>query len=117
MRRCCGFPPHCPNLVVELASDSDAGLSALRRKMASYQAHGAQLGWLLIPDTAPACWLTPRPLEATPDFGPGLDPVVQTLVVSGTRALCTPWRSLALRISTLYRLYRIRFSHRQGDGW
>jgi Uma2 family endonuclease len=47
-----GFPPLCPDLVVELASASDGaprGLTALRRKMASYQANGAQLGWLLIP--------------------------------------------------------------------
>jgi Uma2 family endonuclease len=39
--------------VVELASPSDEGprgLAALRRKMAAYQANGAQLGWLLIPD-------------------------------------------------------------------
>lgn len=48
-----GFPPLCPDLLVELASPSDAGprgLTALRRKMAAYQANGAQLGWLLIPE-------------------------------------------------------------------
>lgn len=47
-----GFPPLCPDLVVELASPSDEGprgLSALRRRMQAYQANGAQLGWLLIP--------------------------------------------------------------------
>jgi Uma2 family endonuclease len=47
-----GFPPLCPDLVVELASPSDEGprgLTALRPKMANYQANGAQLGWLLIP--------------------------------------------------------------------
>lgn len=47
-----GFPPLCPDLVVELASPSDEGprgLTALRQKMATYQANGAQLGWLLIP--------------------------------------------------------------------
>ena len=52
-----GFAPLCPDLVVELASTSGAspsdegprGLSALRRKMAAYQANGARLGWLLIP--------------------------------------------------------------------
>lgn len=47
------FPPLCPDLLVELASPSDAGprgLTALRRKMAAYQANGAQLGWLLIPE-------------------------------------------------------------------
>jgi Uma2 family endonuclease len=48
-----GFAPLCPDLVVELASASDEGprgLIALRRKMAAYQANGAQLGWLLIPE-------------------------------------------------------------------
>jgi len=48
-----GFVPLCPDLVVELASPSDEGprgLAALRRKMATYQANGAQLGWLLIPE-------------------------------------------------------------------
>ena len=48
-----GFAPLCPDLVVELASPRDEGprgLTALRRKMAAYQANGAQLGWLLIPD-------------------------------------------------------------------
>ena len=48
-----GFAPLCPDLVVELASPSDLGprgLTALRRKMAAYQANGAQLGWLLIPE-------------------------------------------------------------------
>ena len=47
------FPPLCPDLLVELASPSDEGprgLTALRCKMAAYQANGAQLGWLLIPE-------------------------------------------------------------------
>jgi Uma2 family endonuclease len=47
-----GFAPLCPDLVVELASPSDEGprgLSALRSKMAAYQANGARIGWLLIP--------------------------------------------------------------------
>jgi len=47
------FPPLCPDLVIELASASDAGprgAGALRRKMALYQANGAQLGWLLLPE-------------------------------------------------------------------
>jgi Uma2 family endonuclease len=47
-----GFAPLCPE-VVELACPSDQGprgLTALRRKMAAYQANGAQLGWLLIPE-------------------------------------------------------------------
>jgi Uma2 family endonuclease len=48
-----GFPPMCPDLVVELASASDEGprgAEALRRKMAGYQANGARLGWLLFPE-------------------------------------------------------------------
>ena len=48
-----GFPPLCPDLVIELASPSDSGprgAEALRRKMAAYQANGAQLGWLLFPE-------------------------------------------------------------------
>ena len=47
-----GFAPLCPDLVVELASPSDEGprgVSALRQKMAAYQANGARLGWLLLP--------------------------------------------------------------------
>jgi len=42
-----GFAPLCPDLVVELASPSDAGprgVAALRRKMANYQRNGARLG-------------------------------------------------------------------------
>jgi Uma2 family endonuclease len=48
-----GFPPLCPELVVELVSPSDGGgrgAQALRRKLAAYLANGAQLGWLLFPD-------------------------------------------------------------------
>ena len=52
------FPPLCPDLVVELASPNGAspsdegssGVSALRRKMDTYQANGARLGWLLLPE-------------------------------------------------------------------
>ena len=48
-----GFPPLCPDLVIELVSPSDEGprgSEALRRKMAAYIANGAQLGWLLFPE-------------------------------------------------------------------
>jgi Uma2 family endonuclease len=41
-----GFPPLCPDLVVELVSPSDEGprsSEALRRKMAAYLANGARL--------------------------------------------------------------------------
>jgi Uma2 family endonuclease len=48
-----GFPPLCPDLVVELVSPSDEGprgSEALRRKMVAYLANGARLGWLLFPE-------------------------------------------------------------------
>ena len=48
-----GFPPLCPDLVMELASPGDEGprgVSNLRRKMGLYQANGARLGWLLLPE-------------------------------------------------------------------
>ncbi|MBD2550545.1 Uma2 family endonuclease [Microcystis elabens FACHB-917] len=48
-----GFPPLCPDLVVELASPLDEGprgAEALRRKLDAYLANGAQLGWLLFPE-------------------------------------------------------------------
>ena len=76
-----GFAPLCPDLLVELASPSDEGprgLTALRRKMAAYQANGARLGWLLISyDQAVEVWPASgapqrleqiQVLEATPEF-------------------------------------------------
>lgn len=79
-----GFAPLCPDLVVELASPRDEGprgLTALRNKMTAYQANGARLGWLLIPqEQALEIWpASGEPqrleqiqlLEATSDF-PGL---------------------------------------------
>lgn len=47
------FAPLCPDLVVELASAADEGprgIRALRQKMATYRANGAELGWLLLPE-------------------------------------------------------------------
>ena len=79
------FSPLCPDLVVELASPSGEGprgLSALRQKMAAYQANGARLGWLLIPqDQAVEVWpasgspqrlVSADVLEGGPEF-PGLE--------------------------------------------
>jgi Uma2 family endonuclease len=43
-----GFPPICPDFVVELRSPSDS-LNFLREKMEEYVANGAQLGWLIDP--------------------------------------------------------------------
>jgi Uma2 family endonuclease len=78
------FAPLCPDLVVELASSSDKdprALTALRNKMAAYQANGARLGWLLIPhQQAVEVWPAsgaaqrldaPDVLEGGPEF-PGL---------------------------------------------
>ncbi|MBM5818445.1 MAG: Uma2 family endonuclease [Cyanobacteria bacterium K_Offshore_surface_m2_239] len=65
-----GFPPLCPELVIELASVRDAspsdtgprGVTALRHKMARYQANGARLGWLLLPEErAVEIWRTGQP--------------------------------------------------------
>jgi Uma2 family endonuclease len=58
------FPPLCPDLVVELVSPSDTGprsITALRRKMDLYQANGARLGWLLLPQERGDGNLTGRP--------------------------------------------------------
>ena len=67
-----GFPPLCPDLVIELASASDAGprgSEALRRKMALYRVNGAQLGWLLFPEErAVEIW---RATPADPQAGEG----------------------------------------------
>jgi Uma2 family endonuclease len=80
-----GFPPLCPDLVVELASPAD-GPQALRRKMVAYMANGASLGWLLLPQSrtvevwkagaaetahSPLVLSDPARLEAGPEF-PGL---------------------------------------------
>ena len=80
-----GFPPLCPDLVVELASPSDEP-QVLRRKLADYMANGASLGWLLLPQSrtveiwkagaaetanAPLVLTDPARLEAGPEF-PGL---------------------------------------------
>ena len=84
-----GFPPLCPDLVVELASPSD-GPQELRRKMAAYMANGASLGWLLLPQSrtvevwkagaaetanSSLVFTDPARLEADPEFpGPVIDP-------------------------------------------
>jgi Uma2 family endonuclease len=43
-----GFPPICPDFVVELRSPSDS-IDFLREKMEEYVTNGAQLGWLIDP--------------------------------------------------------------------
>lgn len=43
-----GFPPVCPDFVVELRSESDS-LGSLEEKMVGWIANGAALGWLIDP--------------------------------------------------------------------
>ncbi len=45
-----GFYKICPDFVIELRSDSDR-LAVLQAKMQEYIANGAQLGWLIDPQT------------------------------------------------------------------
>lgn len=44
------FPPLCPDFVIELRSPTDR-LTTLQRKLAEYIAQGAQLGWLIDPQS------------------------------------------------------------------
>jgi len=44
------FAPLCPDFVLELQSPSD-DLATLQAKLAEYIANGAQLGWLIAPET------------------------------------------------------------------
>ncbi|MBF2098159.1 MAG: Uma2 family endonuclease [Gloeomargaritaceae cyanobacterium C42_A2020_066] len=44
------FVPLCPDFVVELKSPSD-DLPMLQAKLQEYQDNGAQLGWLIVPET------------------------------------------------------------------
>lgn len=44
------FLPLCPDFVVEVASPSDR-LPDLQAKMDEYMSNGAQLGWLIVPDS------------------------------------------------------------------
>jgi Uma2 family endonuclease len=44
------FPPICPDFVVELQSPSDS-VPRLKRKMHEWIGNGAQLGWLILPDS------------------------------------------------------------------
>ncbi len=43
-----GFPPLCPDFVLELRSPTD-NLAGLKAKMEEYVANGARLGWLIDP--------------------------------------------------------------------
>jgi Uma2 family endonuclease len=43
-----GFPPLCPDFVIELRSKSDR-LKPLQEKMLEYLASGLRLGWLINP--------------------------------------------------------------------
>ena len=91
-----GFPPLCPELVVELASASDGGprgVTNLRQKMARYQANGARLdwrrsGWCERHSTEPQH--PPQGLFEGRDFGliqAGQRPFPQPGAIEGTRLL------------------------------
>lgn len=45
-----GFPPICPDFVVELRSPSDS-MKVIQNKMQEYMDNGACLGWLLDPQS------------------------------------------------------------------
>jgi Uma2 family endonuclease len=62
-----GFPPLCPDLVVELATPLDQP-EALRLKMASYISDRAQLGWLLLPHQRTVEVWSAEPTTRTPRF-------------------------------------------------
>ncbi len=70
------FLPLCPDFVLELRSPTD-GLKTLHDKMQEYMASGAQLGWLIDPDSKRAYIYRPEEVEAlenpqTLDGGPVL---------------------------------------------
>lgn len=84
-----GFPPLCPDLVVELASASDGGprgAEALRRKLTAYQANGARLGWLLFPEE-----------QAVELWRPGAEPqrIENAELLEGEAVLPGLWLELA----------------------
>ena len=70
-----GFPPLCPDFVVELRSHTDS-LRVLQEKMQEYIANGARLGWLIDPiekkvyvyrpDTGVECLDNPASLSGEP---------------------------------------------------
>ena len=82
-----GFPPLCPDLVIELVSPSDQGPrgeTALRRKMAAYLTNGARLGWLLFPEQrAVEIWRA----SADPAAPEQPERLEQALVLEGGEAL------------------------------
>ncbi|MCS5699176.1 Uma2 family endonuclease [Cyanobium sp. FGCU-52] len=72
-----GFPPLCPDLVIELVSASDEGPrgeAALRRKMTTYLANGARLGWLLFPEQQAVEIWRAVPDASTPEAPKRLEP-------------------------------------------
>jgi len=54
-----GFPPLCPDFVIELRSASDR-LPVVQQKMRDYIANGARLGWLIDPRTQKVHVYRPR---------------------------------------------------------
>ena len=86
-----GFPPLCPDLVIELASPSDGGPrgeTALRRKLAAYLANGARLGWLLFPEQrAVEVWRAGESSAASKSAAPKVERLDHPAVLDGGEAL------------------------------
>jgi Uma2 family endonuclease len=83
-----GFPPLCPDFVVELRSRSD-DLDDLHSKMREYIENGATLGWLLDP-ASQTVWVYER----------GIEPIslVQASTLSGEPTL----RGLAVELAVIW---------------
>jgi Uma2 family endonuclease len=67
-----GFPPMCPDFVLELRSPTDR-ISDLIAKMNDYLANGARLGWLIDPETRAAYVFRPGQPMQTIESATALD--------------------------------------------
>jgi Uma2 family endonuclease len=54
-----GFAPLCPDFILELRSKHDS-LELLQQKMQEYQENGAELGWLIDPETRQVFYYRPQ---------------------------------------------------------
>jgi Uma2 family endonuclease len=84
------FLPLCPDFVVELASPSDRPVN-LQAKMEEYIANGAQLGWLVLPETRSV--IVFRPGEE-PQLLSGIDSISGDPILPGfTLGLRPIWKT------------------------
>jgi len=79
------FAPICPDFVLELKSPSD-DLASLQAKLQEYIDNGAQLGWLIDPETQQVYVYRPGQTVQTLERPAGLagDPVLPSLVMDFT---------------------------------